>query len=228
MSATSNIFHTATYEHRVPGEQVDISEVSYNLQYTKPNVERFVAGNPPVETNVHTFRIGERDLVRVTLYGPHPTNPARRVCTIGVADDDSSAQRAANNAWFDYHASLLFTDTLAPERRHTLMLEYPVPGVQTPRATTVGVRYDLEHMRPLVEAAIGRNSPTHDELQVVEVADFTLMRVNLYGAHPLESTRRISVGGIADRHYRAVAAAEEAWSKYHASLLFSAQVLSAL
>ena len=126
--------------------------------------------------------------MRVNLYGPHPTNPARRVCTIGVADDDSSAQRAANNAWFDYHASLLFTDTLAPERRHTLTLEYPVPGVPTPRATTVGVRYDLEYMRPLVEAAIGRNSPTHDELQVVEVAEFTLMRVNLYGAHPLESS----------------------------------------
>ena len=227
MSATSNIFHTATYEHHVPGEPVEMSAVAYNLQYTKPHVEAFVEGNPPADTDVHAVRIGEHDLVRVNLYGSHPTNPARRVCTIGIGDGESRALNAASNAWFDFHASMLFTDRLGAERTHTLALQLPVPGVPTPRATTVGVMYDLEYMRPLAEAAVERNSPTHDELRVVEVADFTLMRVNLYGLHPLESAKRISVGGIADRHYRAVAAAEDAWLKYHTSLLFGAQDLSA-
>ena len=81
-------------------------------------------------------------------------------------------------------------------------------------------------MRPLVETAVSRNKPTRDELHVVEVGDITLMRVNLYGVHPLESDRQICVGGIGDRHYRAVAAAEHAWSKYHTTLLFGAQALS--
>lgn len=227
MSATSNIFHTATYEHHVPGESVELSAVSYDLQYTKPHVEAFVARNPASETDSHAVRIGEREFVRVNLSGAHPTNPSRRICTIGVGDGESRAERAANDAWFDFHASTFFTGEFGAQRSHTLALQILVPGVPTPRATIVGVLYDLEYMRPLVEAAVARNSPMHDEVQVVEIADFTLMRVNLFGLHPLEPSRRISVGGIADRHYRAVAAAEQAWVKHHAALLFGAQVLSA-
>jgi hypothetical protein len=227
MSATSNTFHTATYEQNVPGEPVEMSAVSYNLQYTKPYVEAFVARNPPSETDAHAVRIGEHELVRVDVFGAHPTNPSRRICTIGIGDGEGRAERAANDAWFDFHASMLFTGELGAQRSHALTLQFPVPGVPTPRATTVGVLYDLKYMRPLAKAAVERNSPTHDEVQVVEIADFTLMRVNLFGLHPLESSRRISVGGIADRHYRAVAAAEQAWVKYHTVLLFGAQVLSA-
>ena len=85
--------------------------------------------------------------------------------------------------------------------------------------------YDLGFMRPVVEAAVKRNRPTNDEFLVIEAGEITLMRVNLYGSHPLESGRRICVSGIADRHYRAVAGAEQAWVKYHGSLLFGAQAL---
>ena len=227
MSATSNIFHTATYEHHVPGEPVELSAVSYNLQYTKPFVEAFVERNPASETDAHAVRVGEREFVRVNLSGAHPTNPSRRICTIGIGEEEGRAERAANDAWFDFHASILFTGELGAERSHTLALRVPGAGCPDAACHDRWRPYDLEYMRPLVEAAVARNSPTHDEVQVVEIADFTLMRVNLFGLHPLESSRRICVGGIADRHYRAVAAAEQAWVKYHTALLFGAQVLGA-
>jgi len=51
------------------------------------------------------------------------------------------------------------------------------------------------------------------------------MRVNLFGRHPLDSHRRVGVGGIADRHYRAKAAAEQAWVNYHTSVLLAASAL---
>ena len=102
-----------------------------------------------------------------------------------------------------------------------------MPGVPAQRAATVGVAYDLQYIRPLVEAAVARNTPTSDELQVVQAGELTLMRVNLRGRHPLETGRRVCVGGIGDRHYRALAAAERAWTVYHTSLLFVAQVLGA-
>ena len=52
------------------------------------------------------------------------------------------------------------------------------------------------------------------------------MRVDLYGQDPLDSNRRVCVGGIADRHYRAMAAAEQAWADYHTFLLFAAHALA--
>ena len=55
--------------------------------------------------------------------------------------------------------------------------------------------------------------------------DLTLMRLNLFGRHPLDSQKRVGVAGIADRHFRAKAAAEQAWANYHASVLLAASAL---
>lgn len=100
-----------------------------------------------------------------------------------------------------------------------------MPGVPPQRATIVGVRYRLGYLGPLVEAAVARNMPTTDEVHVVNSGELTLMRVDVYGRHPLDSTRSVCVGGIADRHYRAMVAAEQAWKDYHESLLFAARAL---
>ncbi len=226
MSTTSAPFHTATFEHRVPGQPADMAAVSYNLQYTKQLVDEFVGRNAPTDTDVQTLRMGGHELVRVNQFGCDPDEPTRRICAIGVGDDEDKAKQAAENAWFDYHASTLFTEKAGPEHTHKLAIRRPVPGAPARRAATVGVMYDLDFMRPMVEAAVMRNKPTHDEFLVVEAGDLTLMRVNLYGAHPLESGMQVCVGGIADRHYRAVAGAEQAWASYHMSLLFGAQALS--
>jgi len=228
MSTASPRFHTATFEHQVPGDRTEMSAVSYNLQYTKGLVDSFVAGNPPTDTDLQMIRIGEHDLTRVNHYGSDPSNGSRRICTIGVGDEEDRALTAATNAWFDYHASMLFAGKVGAEHTHSVSISRPVPGAPTQRATTVGVLYELEFLRPTVVAAVQRNRPTHDEFQVVEADDITLMRVNLYGVHPLESGRRICVGGIADRHYRAVAGADQAWFKYHTTLLFGAQALGSL
>jgi hypothetical protein len=222
---TSTPFHTAIFDHRVPGESADMSAVSYNLQYTKPLVDEFVRKNPAGSPDLHTVRLDKQELVRADLYGQDPNDETRRICVIGVGDGEERAVGAASNAWFDYHASVLFTDAVGEGRMHNVSIHRPVPGAPAQRATTVGVLYDLDYMRPQVEAAVARNAPTNDECQVVQSGEMTLMRVNLYGLHPLESNRRICVGGIADRHYRGVAAAEQAWSKYHATLLFGAQAL---
>lgn len=224
-TAARPLFHTATFEHQVPGDDADISAVSYNLQYTKALVGELVAGNPPTATDRQAVRVGERDLVRVDHFGTHPRDEARRICTIGVGDREDRALEAATNAWFDYHASALFTGKMGNGRIHKMAIRRPVPGAPAQRAATVGVLYGLDFMRPIVDAAVLRNRPTNDEFQIVEAGDLTLMRVNLYGQHPLEAGRRICVGGIADRHYRAVAGAEQAWFKYHTSLLFGAQAL---
>lgn len=222
---TSTPFHTAIFDHRVPGESADMSAVSYNLQYTKPLVDEFVSKNPAANPALHTVRIDRQELVRADLFGLDPNDETRRICVIGIGDGEERAVGAASNAWFDYHASVLFTDAVGEDRMHNVSIHRPVPGAPPQRAATVGVLYDLDYMRPLVEAAVARNAPTNDECQVVQSGELTLMRVNLFGLHPLETSRRICVGGIADRHYRGVAAAEQAWSKYHATLLFGAQAL---
>lgn len=225
MSATTPLFHTATFEHRVPGEPLEMAAVSYNLQYTKDLVRAFAAQNPPADTDLEVVRLRDRELTRVTLFGVHPLDASRKICTIGVGDGEERAQRGADQAWFDYHASKLFADKVGLERTHTVSIRRPVPGAPARRARTVGVQYELSFMEPVVEAAVTRNRPKKDELQVVEASELTLMRVNLFGSHPLETSRRICVGGIADRHYRAVAAAEQAWTKYHMTLLFGAEAL---
>ena len=108
---------------------------------------------------------------------------------------------------------------------YSVAIQRPVPGVPAQRASTVGVFYNLDYLVGSVGDAIARNAPTHDDVQVVDCGELTVMRVNLYGRHPLESHRSVCVGGIADRHFRAVAAAEQAWARYHMSLLFGAQAL---
>lgn len=52
-----------------------------------------------------------------------------------------------------------------------------------------------------------------------------LCRMNLHGRDPFEPGRRVTVVGIADRHYRAPA--EDAWTPYHAGLLLAVQTLAA-
>ncbi len=198
--------------------------VSYNLQYTKDLVTAFAERNPPAETDIEAVSLRDRELTRATLFGVHPGG-SHRICTIGVGDGEDRALRSANNAWFDIHASTLFAGKVGDERTYTVSIRRPVPGAPARRAQTVGVQYELSFMEPVVAAAVTRNRPKTDELQVVEASELTLMRVNLFGSHPLETSRRICVGGIADRHYRAVAAAEQAWTKYHMTLLFGAEAL---
>jgi hypothetical protein len=191
-------------------------------------VSELVDQNPPAKADNHTLNIRERKLVRVNLYGQHPSNALRRLCVIGIGDDRERAEKAAHEAWFDFHASMLFTGHLCGEGVHRLAIRHQVPGVPAQRAATVGVAYELEYLRPLVEAAVARNLPTVDEYHVVHSGELTLMRVDLFGQHPLDSHRRVCVGGIADRHYRAKAAAEQAWANYHTSLLLAASALGSV
>ena len=225
MIATKTIFHTATIEHHVPGPPAEMSAVAYNLQYTRSLVTDLVEQNPPASGDTHVVRLHDHELVRVNLYGQHPEDPKRRLCVIGIGDEEDRAKTAANVAWSNYHASVLFTDKLGAGGSK-LSIRYRVPGVPAQRAATVGVAYDVQYMRPLVETAVARNKPTRDECHVVQSGELTLMRVDLYGQDPLDSHRRVCVGGIADRHYRAMAAAEQAWADYHTFLLFAAHALA--
>lgn len=210
----------------MPGPQEDVSAVAYNLQYTHSLVAAFAQGNPPSDSELQMVRLRGRELARTNLYGGHPHDAAHRVCTIGIGDDPERARRAADSAWFDYHASVFFTSNLGDEHFHRVSIRRRVPGLSPNRAETVGVAYDVDFMRGAVEAAVARNTPTLDECHVIHSGEVTLMRVNLYGRDPLDSRRQVCVGGIADRHYRAMAAAEQAWTKYHASLLLAAGALS--
>jgi hypothetical protein len=225
MSASNAIFHTATIEHHVPGPSADLNAVAYNLQYTKPLVSDLVDRNAPRDSDVQVLALRQVELFRCNLYGEHPEDSDRRVCTIGIGDHEGRAMDAAHGAWFDYHASFLFAGSIAPEETHKLVLRQRVPGTAPHRAATVGVAYDLQYMQPLVESAISKNTPSGDECHVVHAEEMTLMRVNLFGRHPLDNERQVCVGGIADRHYRAMAAAEQAWANYHTSLLFAAHAL---
>jgi hypothetical protein len=204
-----------------------MAAVAYDLQYTRPLVEQRVAANPPTRVELQHLPVDEHDLVRANLFGSHPRKESQQICTIGIGDGEEQARRAADTAWFDFHASTLFTEKIGVEHTSPVSIHRAVPGTPAQRARTVGVLYELDYIRPLVETAVARNKATRDELHVVEVDDITLMRVNLYGVHPLENDRQICVGGIGDRHFRAVAAAEQAWLKYHTTLLFGAQALAA-
>jgi hypothetical protein len=225
MSIAHPVVHTATVEHQLPGPRVGISAVAYNLQYTRPLVSDLVEQNPPDASDTQALAFGGRELVRVNLYGRQPKGASRRVCVIGIGDDKDRAEKAARDAWFDYHASMLFTEPLRDQRAHTVAIRHSVPGTPAQRAATVGVGYELEYLRPLVDAALARNLPSGDEYHIVQSGELTLMRVNLFGRHPLDRQRRVGVGGIADRHFRAKAAAEQAWAKYHTSVLLAASAL---
>jgi hypothetical protein len=225
MSTVNTVFHTATVDHQVPGPAIVISALAYNLQYTRPLVNELVESNPPVGGDTQVFPLREGKLMRVNLYGQHPTRPSRRLCVIGIGDDADHAEKAARDAWFDFHASVLFTGPLREEGVHRVAIRHQVPGMPAQRAALVGVAYELEYLRPVVDAAVARNLPSGDEYHVVHSGDLTLMRVNLFGRHPLDSHRRVGVGGIADRHFRAKAAAEQAWANYHTSVLLAASAL---
>ena len=225
MTIAGTVFHTATVDHHLPGPRVEISALAYNLQYTTPLVDDLVAQNPPVSTESQVFSLSERRLMRVNLYGQHPSSRSRRLCVIGLGDDRDRAEKAATDAWFDYHASVLFTGPLREEGVQRVVMRRQVPGMPAQRAAIVGVAYELEYLRPLVDAAVARNLPSADDYHIVNSGELTLMRVNLFGRHPLDSHRRVAVGGIADRHYRAKAAAEQAWADYHTSLFLAASAL---
>jgi hypothetical protein len=225
MTIAGTVFHTATVDHHLPGPRVEISALAYNLQYTTPLVDDLVAQNPPVSTESQVFSLSERRLMRVNLYGQHPSSRSRRLCVIGLGDDRDRAEKAATDAWFDYHASVLFTGPLREEGIQRVVIRRQVPGMPAQRAAIVGVAYELEYLRPLVDAAVARNLPSADDYHIVNSGELTLMRVNLFGRHPLDSHRRVAVGGIADRHYRAKAAAEQAWADYHTSLFLAASAL---
>jgi hypothetical protein len=228
MSIASTTFHTATVDHQLPGPRVAISAVAYNLQYTRPLVSDLVEQNPLVRDDAQVFTLRERKLMRVNLYGQDPSNPSRRLCVIGIGDNRERAEKAARDAWFDFHASVLFTGPLREEEVHRVAIRHQVPGMPPQRAATVGVAYELEYLRPHVDAAIARNLPSGDEYHVVHSGELTLMRVSLFGRHPLDSHRRVGVGGIADRHFRAKVAAEQAWANYHTSVLLAASALGSV
>jgi hypothetical protein len=225
MSIAGTVFHTATVDHHVLGPPVGIAAVAYNLQYTRPLVSELVEQNPPVRADAQGFPLRERKLMRVNLYGQHPSNPSRHLCVIGIGDDRDRAESAARDAWFDFHASVLFTDPLRGEGVHRVAIRHHVPGMPAHRAAIVGVAYELDYLRPVVDAAVARNLPTGDEYHIVHSGELTLMRVTLFGRHPLDSHRRVGVGGIADRHFRARAAAEQAWASYHTAVLLAASAL---
>jgi hypothetical protein len=226
ISAANARFHTATVEHLVPGPVADVSAVAYNLQYSKPFVTAFVEQNPPAGTATEVVCVNDHELVRVDVYGQHPQDPERRLCVIGIGDGADRAEQAAHGAWFDYHASVLLAGQLGPGGSFTASIRHPVPGLPAQRGTTVGVACDVEYMRPLVETAVARNMPTHDVCHVVQSGELMLMRVDLHGRDPRDPHRHVCVCGIADRHYRAMAAAEQAWAVYHTSLLFAAAALA--
>jgi hypothetical protein len=227
MSTINTVFHTATVDHQVPGPPVVISALAYDLQYTRSLVSELVESNPPVGGDTQVFPLRERKLMRVNLYGQHPSKASRRLCVIGVGDDRDRAEKAARDAWFDFHASVLFTDPLREEGVQRVAIRHQVPGMPAQRAAIVGVAYELEYLRPVVDAAVARNLPSGDEYHVVHSGELTLMRVNLFGRHPLDSQKRVGVAGIADRHFRAKAAAEQAWASYHTSVLLAASALGA-
>ncbi len=227
MSVVNTVFHTATVDHRLPGPRVGISALAYDLQYTRPLVSELVQRNPFVRADSQVFFLRERKLMRVNLYGAHPSDPSRQLCVIGIGDDRDHAEKAASDAWFDFHASVLFTGPLSEDGVHRVAIRHQVPGMPARGATTVGVAYELEYLRPVVDAAVARNLPSGDEYYIVHSGELTLMRVNLFGRDPLNSQRRVGVGGIADRHFRAKAAAEHAWATYHTSVLLAASALSA-
>ncbi len=227
MSATKPIFYTANVEQLVPGPPADIAALAYNLQYTTPLVDALVARNPPAGRDFHVVRVGDRELVRANFTGVDPDDPSRRISAIGIGDTEANAGVAATRAWFDFHASVLFSGMLGDGESAKLNVGHRVPGVPSQRTATVGVAYELPYMASTVKAAVARNMPTNDEVHVMQAGDLTLMRVNLFGRDPLDSSRGVCVSGVADRHYRAMAAAEQAWSDYHGSLLFAANALGA-
>ena len=131
-------------------------------------MSEFVEQNPRSEIDTQVLRLRDHRLTRVNLYGVHPADPGRRMCVIGLGGEEQRAKNAAEGAWFDYRASLLFTSKLDGDDAHVVAIRRRVPWVPPQRAETVGVAYDVDFMRPLAEAAVARNIPTLDECLVAQ------------------------------------------------------------
>jgi hypothetical protein len=84
--------------------------------------------------------------------------------------------------------------------------------------TTQRVGVNLQYLKPQLEEMVRRNRPTRSEVEVIDIGDRMLMRVNLFGWHPRRAGEYICVVGYGDRHWRAVAAAEQAWLDLHAEI----------
>jgi hypothetical protein len=106
----------------------------------------------------------------------------------------------------------------APETPST-----PAAGGEAPHR--VGV--NLQYLKPQLEEMVRRNSPTRSEVEVIDIGDRMLMRVDLFGWHPRRPGEYICVVGYGDRHWRAVAAAEQAWLDLHAEVFIDELVAAA-
>jgi hypothetical protein len=93
--------------------------------------------------------------------------------------------------------------------------------------TTQRVGVNLQYLKPQLEDMVKRNRPTRSEVEVIDLGERMLMRVELFGWHPRRSGEYISVAGYGDRHWRAVAAAEQAWLDLHAEIFISELVEAA-
>jgi len=105
------------------------------------------------------------------------------------------------------------------------------PGTERPAqpgpsgaAHRVGV--NLQYLQPQLDDMVRHNEPTRSEVEVIDIGDRMLMRVNLFGWHPRRPGEYIAVVGYGDRHWRAVAAAEQAWRDLHAEV-FIAELIAA-
>jgi hypothetical protein len=232
MSAAPPYIGTINATHRVPGpprprvrDHVDPralnAGLAYNLEYTEPLVRELGERNRPLSSERRIAVSGENEITGVSLIGRHPHDSSKVISVTGVGADHDQAEEAAERAWLDYHAAVAFAERGVEDVIRNLTVQHPIPGALVPRKPAA-VAFNLSDLDEPVEQMIARNAPTSDVYHVVECGDLTLMRVDLYGWHPVHPGQRICVVGIADRHYRAVAAAEEAWKNYHASILLTA------
>jgi hypothetical protein len=113
-ASASDKSHRLEVAHRVPGRPIADARVvgiSYDLQFSKPPVEEMVERNQPTSDTCDTVTLDENTmLMRVTLYGWHPRERDQRICVVGVGDRHYRAMKAAERAWFDYHATVLFAE----------------------------------------------------------------------------------------------------------------------
>jgi hypothetical protein len=112
--SASDKSHHVEVAHDVPGRPIadaHVVGISYDLQFSKPPVEEMVERNQPTDDACDTVTLNDDTmLMRVTLYGWHPRERDQRICVVGVGDRHYRAMQAAERAWFDYHAMVLFAE----------------------------------------------------------------------------------------------------------------------
>jgi hypothetical protein len=119
-------------------------------------------------------------------------------------------------------------------RRFTFAAGWPIirgmdeiePAAAAAPRTTQRVGVNLQYLKPQLEGMVRRNRPTRSEVEVIDIGERMLMRVQLFGWHPRQPGEYIRVDGYGDRHWRAVAAAEQAWTDLHAEI-FIAELVDA-